>query len=240
MRLLRSETGVGNIPGTNVYSIAQDHDGEVWIGTDEGIGIFYSPSTILTAQDYDAVRPLVNFDGYVQYLLETEVVTAIAVDGDNRKWIGTERSGVFLLSQDGTDQIEHFVEDNSPLFSNQIIDIVINDDGEVFIATANGIIGYKGTASAPNDSYSDVYAYPNPVKDGFDGWIAVKGLMTDSDIKITDVTGTLIYATRSEGGQAVWNGRNFDGRKAKPGVYLVFASTEDGSDTMVTKILIID
>ncbi|MCK5764643.1 MAG: hypothetical protein KAH26_01610 [Bacteroidales bacterium] len=240
LRLLRSETGVGNIPGTNVFSIAQDQDGEVWIGTDEGIAIFYSPSTILTSNDYDAVRPLVNFDGYVQYLLVTEVVTAIAVDGDNNKWIGTDRSGVFLLSADGTEQIYHFTEDNSPLFANQVIDIVINADGEVFIATFNGIIAYKGTASSPNDSFSEVYAYPNPVKDGYDGWIAVKGLMNDSDIKITDINGTLIYSTRSEGGQAVWNGRNFDGRKARPGVYLVFASNEDGSEQVVTKILIID
>lgn len=239
-RLLRGETGVGNIPGTQVFGIAQDLDGEVWIGTDEGIAIFYSPSTIMTSSDYDAVRPLVNFDGYVQYLLETEVVTTIAVDGDNRKWIGTDRSGVFLLSPDGTEQIYHFTEDNSPLFSNQVIDIVINADGEVFMGTANGIIAYKGTASSPSESYSDVYAYPNPVKDGYDGWIAVKGLMQDSDIKITDINGNLIYSTRSEGGQAVWNGKNFDGKKARPGVYLVFASTSDGSETVVTKILIID
>ncbi|MCK4569633.1 MAG: T9SS type A sorting domain-containing protein [Bacteroidales bacterium] len=240
LRLLRSETGVGNIPGSNVFSCAEDQDGEVWIGTDEGIAIFYSPSTILTSNDYDAVRPLVNFDGYVQYLLETEVVTAIAVDGDNNKWIGTDRSGVFLLSADGTEQIYHFTEDNSPLFSNQIIDIVINADGEVFIATSNGIIAYKGTASSPDESYSDVYAYPNPVKDGYNGWISVKGLMKNSDVKITDINGTLIFATRSEGGQAVWNGRNFDGRKARPGVYLVFATNEDGSEKVVTKILIID
>jgi len=240
LRLLRSETGVGNIPGTAVFSMAQDLDGEVWIGTDEGIGIFYSPSTILTDNDYDCVRPLVNFDGYVQYLLETEVVTAIAVDGDNRKWIGTDRSGVFLLSPDGTEQIYHFTEENSPLFSNQIIDIVINADGEVFIGTANGIIAYKGTASSSNEDYSDVYAYPNPVPVGYDGLIAVKGLIQNSDIKITDINGVLIYSTRSEGGQAVWDGRNFDGREARPGVYLVFAATSDGSEKVVTKILIID
>jgi hypothetical protein len=240
LRLLRSSEGTGNIPGSNVFSIAQDLDGDIWIGTDEGIGIFYSPSGIITSQNYDAVRPLVNFDGYVQYLLETEVVTAIAVDGDNRKWVGTERSGLFLLSDNGSEQIYHFTEDNSPLFSNQVIDIAINADGEVFIATARGIIAFKGTASQPNDTFTDVYAYPNPVKDGYDGLIAVKGMMKDSDIKITDITGNLIYATRSEGGQAVWNGRNFDGRKARPGVYLVFAANEDGSETMVTKILVIN
>jgi hypothetical protein len=239
-RMLRSGTGVGNIPGTTVFSITQDQDGEIWVGTDEGIGIFYNASTILTSSNYDCVRPLVNFDGYVQYLLETEVVTAIAIDGDNRKWIGTERSGVFFLSADGTEQLDHFTTDNSPLFANQIIDIAISADGEVFIGTASGIISYKGSASTPSEAYSDVYAYPNPVKDGYSGWIAVKGLLQDSDVKITDITGTLIYATRSEGGQAVWNGKNFDGRKARPGVYLVFAATEDGTEKMVTKILIID
>lgn len=240
VRLLRSESGVGNIPGTAVFSMAQDLDGEVWVGTDEGIGIFYNPSTILTDNDYDCVRPLVNFDGYVQYLLETEVVTAIAVDGDNRKWIGTDRSGVFLLSPDGTEQLYHFTEENSPLFSNQVIDIAINADGEVFIGTANGIIGYKGTASSSNEDYSDVYAYPNPVPAGYDGLIAVKGLIQDSDIKITDINGVLIYSTRSEGGQAVWNGKNFDGQAARPGVYLVFAATPDGDEKVVTKVLIID
>jgi hypothetical protein len=240
LRLLQTAAGAGNIPGTTVFSIAQDLDGEVWVGTDEGIGIFYNPSTILTSSDYDCVRPLVNFDGYVQYLLETEVITAIAVDGDNRKWIGTERSGVFLLSADGTEQLQHFTEDNSPLFANQIIAIAITYDGEVFVATSSGIMSYKGSASEPNETFSDVYAYPNPVKDGYDGWIAVKGLVQDSDIKITDINGTLIYSTRSEGGQAVWNGQNFDGRKASPGVYLVFASNEDGTETAVTKILIID
>lgn len=240
LRPLSTGTGAGNIPGSTVFSMAQDLDGEVWIGTDEGIGIFYSPSDILTSSDYDCVRPLVNFDGYVQYLLETEIVTAIAIDGDNRKWIGTERSGVFFLSADGTEQINHFTQDNSPLFSNQIIDITISSAGEIFIGTASGIISYKGTASTPTESFSDVYAYPNPVKDGYDGLIAVKGLLENSDIKITDISGTLIYSTRSEGGQAVWNGKNFDGRKARPGVYLVFASNEDGSEKMVTKILIIN
>ena len=117
---------------------------------------------------------------------------------------------------------------------------MINADGEVFIGTSNGIIAFKGSASSPSEDFSDVYAYPNPVKDGYDGWIAVKGLMQNSSVKITDINGTLIYSTTSEGGQAVWNGRNFDGRKARPGVYLVFAATEDGSEKVVTKILIID
>ncbi len=126
------------------------------------------------------------------------------------------------------------------MFSNSISSIVINDDGEVFFGTANGIISFKGTATPGGVTYDDVYAYPNPVREGYTGTIAIKGLVRDADVKITDISGTLIYETKAEGGQAVWDGRNFNGRRARTGVYLVFASNEDGSETLVTKILFIN
>jgi hypothetical protein len=211
------------------------------VGTDEGVAVFYSPQDILTSERSDAERILVNVDGYVQYLLETESVKAIAVDGANRKWFGTERAGVFLLSADGTEQIHHFTEDNSPLFSNNIACIAINDEtGEVFFGTAKGLISFKGTATPGTPTNTDVYAYPNPVRPGYSGPIAIKGLVQDAVVKITDVTGTLIYETRAEGGQAIWNGYNFDGRRASTGVYLVFISTDDGKEAMVTKILFVN
>ena len=240
VKMLSGEVGEGNIPGNMVFSIAQDLDGEVWIGTDEGIAVFYSPDNIFSGGDFDAQRILVQQDGYWQYLLETETVTAIAIDGSNKKWIGTDNAGVFLLSDDGTEQIHHFTEENSPLFSNSISSIVINDDGEVFFGTANGIISFKGIATPGGVTYDDVYAYPNPVREGYTGTIAIKGLVRDADVKITDISGTLIYETKAEGGQAVWDGRNFNGRRARTGVYLVFASNEDGSETLVTKILFIN
>ncbi len=238
---LKSGEGNGNIPGSNVFSIAEDKDGEVWIGTDEGIAVFYDPSRIFSGSDFDAERILVNFDGYVQYLLESEVVTAIAIDGANRKWIGTDRAGIFLLSEDGTNQIYHFTADNSPLFANQITDIAINEEtGEVFIGTSKGLIAFKGTATEPKESFDDIFAYPNPVPPGYAGAIGIKGLMANSFVKITDITGTLIYETRAEGGQAVWYGTDFEGRRAKSGVYLVFASDEEGKEKMVTKILFVN
>ncbi|MCD4665350.1 MAG: T9SS type A sorting domain-containing protein, partial [Bacteroidales bacterium] len=240
VKMLSGEVGEGNIPGNMVFSIAQDLDSEVWIGTDEGIAVFYSPDNIFSGGNFDAQRILVQQDGYWQYLLETETVTAITIDGSNKKWIGTDNAGVFLLSDDGTEQIHHFTEENSPLFSNSISSIVINDDGEVFFGTANGIVSFKGTATPGGVTYDDVYAYPNPVREGYTGTIAIKGLVKDADIKITDISGTLIYETKAEGGQAVWDGRNFDGRRARTGVYLVFASNEDGSETIVTKILFIN
>jgi hypothetical protein len=238
---LRSGAGFGNLPGTGVFAIAEDLEGEVWVGTDEGIAVFYSPQEVLLGDNPDAQRILVDFDGYVQYLLETETVKAIAIDGANRKWIGTERAGVFLLEDDGTEQVYHFTAETSPLLSNTIISLAINDKtGEVYIGTDKGIIGYKSTATEGGETNTGVYAYPNPVRPGYDGPIGIKGLVRDAYVKITDVNGTLIYETRAEGGQAVWNGYNFDGRRANSGVYLVFITDSDGKEEMVTKILFIN
>jgi hypothetical protein len=241
---LTSATGNGALPGEKVFSMAEDKDGEVWIGTDEGIGVFYSPNNIFSSgYNFDAQRILIprnDGSGLADILLEFETVTAIAIDGDNNKWIGTDRSGVFHLSPDGQEELHHFTEQNSPLFSNNIGSIAITKDGEVFIGTSKGIISYRGTASEVNPTFEDVYAYPNPVSPGYSGTIAIKGLVDKTSYKITDISGTLIYSGMSEGGQAVWNGSNFSGRRAQSGVYLVYLTDENGSEKLVTKILFVN
>jgi len=243
VKVLRSTTGLGHIPGNKVYSFATDLDGEVWIGSDKGVSVFYSPENIFVpGANYDAQQILVprnDGSGLADILLETELVTAITVDGANCKWIGTERTGVFLISPDGLEEIYHFTAENSPLLSNQIISIGIDQKGEVYIGTANGLISYRGSATPPNPPGSKVYAYPNPVREDYHGDIAIKGLVSDSFIKITDSYGNLVYQTKSEGGQAVWNGKNFDGHDVATGIYMVFAFTVDKSEKVVTKILII-
>jgi ligand-binding sensor domain-containing protein len=243
VKVLNQSTGNGAIPGSGVYSFATDHDGEVWVGSDKGICVFYSPERIFeSGVNFDAQQILVprnDGSGLADILLETEVVTAIAVDGANRKWIGTERAGVFLLSDDGIEQLAHFTENNSPLLSNNITSIAIDNDGEVFIGTASGIVSYRGTATPSGNQGEEVYAFPNPVRENYTGLIAIKGLENNSDVKITDTYGNLVYSTRSEGGQAIWDGYNFDGRRAATGVYLVFATTLDGSEKVVTRILFI-
>jgi len=243
VKVLTSATGNGNIPGNKVFSIAEDNDGEVWIGTDEGVAVFYSPENVFTNYNYDAQRILIprnDGTGLADILLEFETITAIAVDGANNKWIGTDRSGVFHLSADGQTEYNHFTEQNSPLFSNNITSIVISENGEVFIGTAKGIISYRSSASQGGKINSDVYAYPNPVEPGYTGPIAIKGLVTNADFKITDISGQLIYNGTAEGGQAIWNGNNFSGRRAQSGVYLVFVSNDDGTEKLVTKILFIN
>jgi len=238
---LSTQTGNGALPINDVYSFAEDKNGEIWVGTGKGIAVFYSPESIFSGNNWDSKQILIEQDGHVQILLGTEVVTAIAVDGANRKWIGTENSGVFLMSEDGTQQIYHFDVDNSPLFSNQINSIVIDPKtGEVFFGTAKGIISYKSTATEGLDDFQNVYAYPNPVKEGYTGVIAITGLVSDADVKITDISGAVIYSTKAQGGQATWDGKNFKGEKAHTGVYMVYCSNSDGSKTYVTKILFVN
>ena len=240
---MNQSVGNGNLASNDVYAIAADLDGEIWLGTNNGISVFYSPESVFSGNNFDAQQILIEQDGYVQYLLENETVTSIAVDGANRKWIGTASAGVFLMSADGTEEIHHFTEINSPLFSNRITSIGIDQlSGEVFIGTDKGIISYKSTATygTPEFFPEMVYAYPNPVEPDYEGLIAIKGLVTDADVKITDAAGNVVFATIAQGGQAIWDGNKLTGGRAKSGVYLVFAANEDGKETFVTKILFIN
>jgi ligand-binding sensor domain-containing protein len=164
----------------------------------------------------------------------------IKVDGANRKWIGTQSSGVYLMSEDGTEEIEHFTTENSPLFSNTIFDIVIDPKtGEVFFATEKGLLSYKGTATDADTDFNNVFVYPNPVKPDFTGTIGIRGLVKDTDVRITDISGNIVYQTTSFGGQAVWDGKDFNGNKVQTGVYMIFNGSPQGELKAVAKILFI-
>ncbi len=242
VKVLYSSRGNGNIQGSTVYSFATDNDGQVWVGTDKGINVFYSPENIFEpGADFDAQQILVprnDGTGLADILLVTETVTAIAVDGGNRKWVGTRRAGVFLFSPDGLKEIHHFTTANSPLLSDNITGITIDKNGEVFIGTDKGLISYRSTATPGHAAFTDVYAFPNPVRENYTGPIAIKGLVTNANVKITDSYGNLVYETRAEGGQAVWDGRNFNHVHVSSGVYLVFVTNKDGTESLVTKILV--
>ncbi|NOR88574.1 MAG: hypothetical protein GQ527_13300 [Bacteroidales bacterium] len=229
----------GNIPGNKVSAIADDLDGEIWIGTNEGIGVIYNPLNIFNGGDYDAQRIIVERDGYAQYLLEAENVKAIAVNGANQKWVGTERAGVFLLSPDGLEEIHHFTTENSPLYSDNITAIEIMETGEVFIGTDKGMLVYKEEATPPQPTLDEVYAYPNPVRPEYSGPIAITGLVRDANVKITDIYGGLVHESIAYGGQAIWDGNKMSGGKVNTGVYLVFITDDLGEKTLVTKILFV-
>lgn len=235
---LTDQENNGGLPHIFSRAIAKDKDGSIWIGTDKGIAVVYNPGNVFSGGNYDAQRIIIQQDGYNQYLLETEVVTAIAIDGANRKWFGTYSGGVFLMSADGTKQIQNFNVDNSPLPSNAVSSIAIDDKtGEVFIGTDKGIISYRSDATEGGEQCSDYYVFPNPVRHEYQGPIAITGLVENADVKIADVAGNVVYHTVANGGQAIWNGKNFRGERAQTGVYIVYITNEDGTQTCTTKML---
>ncbi|MEL6862789.1 MAG: two-component regulator propeller domain-containing protein [Bacteroidota bacterium] len=228
------------LPNNNVNCLAVDLDGDVWVGTTEGTVVFECGNNVLDP-NCQGSRRIVEVGGFNAFLLEDENIRTIAVDGANRKWFGSE-SGVFVQSPSGEEQITFFNKENSPLFDNVINDIAINSlNGEVFIGTAKGLISVRSDAIGGGVVHqSSVYAYPNPVRPDYDGPIAITGLARDADVKITDVSGQLVFETTALGGQAIWDGRDYNGRKASSGVYLVYATStrnSDNPDTAVTKIL---
>ncbi len=231
----------GKVITNDIHSFAEDLDGDIWIGTNEGVLVYYDAENVFTGDNFYAQKIIIEIDGNTQYLLETETVTAIEIDGANKKWIGTRNAGVFLMSADGTEQILNFNTENSPLISNNIASIAIdNITGEVFFGTSKGIISYKSTATMGDDDFNKVYVYPNPVKHDYLGLITVTGLVANANVKITDITGNIVYEITAEGGQAIWDGNDFSGNRVHTGVYLVFCSNEDGSKTHITKILFIN
>jgi hypothetical protein len=225
----------------DVYSIAEDLSGDIWIGTSKGVAVFSTPGRIWQSGNYYAYQPSLEMgDGLYHPLLETETITAIAVDGANRKWLGTKNSGLYLVSARGDQEILHFTSANSPLPSDNITSLALNQkSGELFIGTDDGLFSYQGDAPAGEDGFAGVYVYPNPVRESYDGPVVIKGLMKDSDVRITDISGNLVHKTRSLGSQVVWDGKNLRGNRVSTGVYLIFASDAKGDQSHIAKLLFI-
>jgi hypothetical protein len=149
-------------------------------------------------------------------------------------------SGVWLISRDGDKVLANYTETNSPLLSNDVKRVTIDGStGEVYIATAKGLISFRGGATEYEETKSNVLVFPNPVPPEYNGSIGVRGLPENSIVKITETNGRLVYQTRSLGGQAVWNGRDYKGVKAATGVYLVIAVDETKVEKVVAKIVFI-
>lgn len=235
----RTGRGNGNLPGNGVNDIVKDKDGFIWLGTDKGIGIVQCPGEVFTANGCETFQPVVQFDNFAGLLFQDEEVRALAVDGANRKWVGT-RNGVWLISADGEKVIKRFTKDNSPLLSNEIIRIAIDpESGEVFFSTFNGICSYRSTATEGTEKNENVLVFPNPVPSGYKGQIAVRGLAANSFVKITELNGRLVFQTRALGGQAVWNGNDYNGNRVSSGVYFVLVTDEAGVEKARTKIVFV-
>jgi hypothetical protein len=239
---LSSGDYTGALPAENITALAVDLDGELWIGTDAGFAVLYNPSGAFNAApgDYNAQRIKVRFEGNVEYMLGSTHITDIEVDGGNRKWMATSGAGLVLLSPDGSEIIRQFTKENSSLISNNIYDIKINQEtGELFIITDLGLVSYRSDASQDDADYSSTKVFPNPVRPGYDGLITIQGIRYDSDVKVTDVAGNLVFKTTSNGGTATWDGKRIDGSQVETGVYLIWTSTNQGGSKKVGKVVVV-
>lgn len=226
-----------------VHAVAQGTNGQVWAGTESGPVLYADPASVLSGQGTSGSHVLVagqEEPDKVYPLLGAEPVLSVAVDGANRKWFGTATSGVFLISSDNKSVVQHFTAENSPLPDNRVTDICLSDvSSEVFFNTPLGMVSYRSDAVTPAGSFEGMYVYPNPVRPEYDGEITVTGLMDRTDVRITDVSGRLVYRTTSSGGQVVWNGKTAQGRRPATGVYIIFCTSSDGSETATTKLLFV-
>jgi len=229
----------GNLPSNNVVSIVKDRTGSIWVGTDKGIAIIRCPSEVFSTSGCAAYLPVVKQGNFLGFLFKDEYVQCMAVDGANRKWIGTQ-NGLWLLSETGEQVLQQFTASNSPLLSNNVLQVGIQPEtGEVFVLTDLGICSYRSTATEPTTATQQVLVFPNPVPPGYSGTIAIRGMKENAIVKITELNGTLVYQTRSQGGQAVWNGTNYKGEKVASGFYLVLIRDDENTDKLATKIVIV-
>ena len=230
-----------------VTCLVQDRSGDLWFGTDKGLKVIYDGYRAFSNGGNGEVSPvncnniLYNEDGINEYLMAYESITSIAVDGANRKWVGTSNNGLYLISANGLEQLHHFTTANSPLASDKIVTLSVHpESGIVYIGTDMGLQSYRSTATAAYaEPLADIHAFPNPVRPGYDGPIAIKGFTRDALIHITDARGHVVHASTAFGGQAVWDGRNQQGDPVASGTYFVFASDSAGNMRSVAKILII-
>ena len=233
-RYLTTQTGQGGLLTNSIRALVKDRNGVIWVGTDLGPTIFDNPAGAFDSV-IDAQPPILNR----RRLLANELITAIAVDGGNRKWIGTQK-GIYHVAPDGSQLLDTFTADNSPLPSNSIQALAIEPTrGAIFIQTPNGLVSYQGPATEPSDRLSNITIFPNPVRPDFTGNVGISGLTEISTVKILDAGGKLVYETRSQGGTATWNLTDYQGRQAQTGIYLIVVVTSDGMEGLAGKLAIV-
>ncbi|MDR3366235.1 MAG: T9SS type A sorting domain-containing protein [Prevotellaceae bacterium] len=225
----------------SIYALAADLNGEIWLGTGKGVVVYSSVGDPFAGVPQgQRIKIPTEIPGQAAYLLQYERVTAVAVDGGNRKWLGTRDAGVFLQSDDGVEQLRAFNAQNSPLPSNYIKDIAVNSQtGEVIFATDKGMVGFYSDATAGRVNFDEVKVYPNPVRPDM-SLVTISNLVEDASVKITDVSGNLVFFATANGGTATWDVQNLNGRRVATGVYLIFLADRTGQESKVVKLLVIN
>lgn len=250
-RALITEPTKGSLPDLNVRTLAVDRNNRIWIGTQKGLVVFTDASGLFDAPIYDANPIIIEDDGVPKKLLGDQPINSIAIDGAENKWFGTDTGGVLGTDPSGNTTLFNFNKDNSPLPSNRILKIKVdNSTGKVFFATDKGIVAFNNNVAPFGETLGEVYAYPNPVKKQHE-FVTIDGrkgthLPRGTNVKILDAAGRLVHETNVEigqevkGGKVIWDKTNLAGRKVASGVYIVLLTSPDKTETSSTKIAIIN
>ena len=239
--VLRSLDVSDNLPTADVRSIALDFDNNLWIGTTEGLRVLYNASRLFTQSNLSVSPLIINEGGNVGELLANQFINAIEINGNNQKWVATDGAGVFLFSEDGKSTLQHFTKDNSPLPTNSVRSLAYEPlSGKIYMGTPNGLVAFQGNAYAPSKNLDEVEVYPNPIRPGYTGLLTIRGLKADCVVKITDIVGNAVFESTSTGGSVQWDLRSFADKRVRSGVYLIFVTTNDGLDSAVEKVMIIN
>lgn len=237
-RIVNESDATGGLPSGNVNDIEKDADGVIWVATDKGFGAFYNPASVFRTGAYRISLPI--FGG--RYILENESIATIAIDAAGRKWVGTKSNGVFLFDKDLTTLLAQYTVDNSPLPNNAIVDIAIQKNtGEVFISTDDGLVSFRDGVTDPNQPKAEeACVFPNPVRPGYTGPVTINCLPSNAIVKIADMGGKLVYEGRANGGTFVWNQMDYAGRRARTGIYVAYAATDDGGSAKTIRFAIVE
>jgi ligand-binding sensor domain-containing protein len=230
----------GNLPNNDVRCVAVDNKNQLWVGTFKGLRILNSIDRFITETALSTTNIVIQEGDLAQELFYQQVIQDIKVDGSNNKWVAIADAGVFQVSANGQTTLRRFTKENSPLPSNNVLDIEIDEvTGEVFFATDKGLVSYLGSSTKGSESLENVYAYPNPVRPGYSGTVKIAGLMDKVNLKITDIEGNLVFETTSSGGTVEWDTTAFGKYKVASGVYMVFVTSSDAAETTVKKIMVV-
>ncbi|MBT8394865.1 MAG: ABC transporter substrate-binding protein [Flavobacteriaceae bacterium] len=256
IKILKGEGDEGNLPSNDIRAIKLDDRNQLWIGTDKGLRVLYNPESLFSDDGVQADEIIIVEDGIPKELLFQQWISDIEVDGSNNKWIGTLTNGLFYFTENGQQTIYHFTTDNSPLPTNNIIDVSLDSsNGKVYIATDKGLVSFRSGGSKPRSNLETAFVYPNPVRPTFnitDQRVKIKDISENINIKITDIEGNLVAEAQSntnqryqgynleiDGGTAFWNGKNLANNVVASGVYLVLLSDLDTLETKVLKLMVI-
>lgn len=243
-RTIVNQDGTAQTTLNGIACAAEDNENNIWVGTD--VGPFMLPAANIGTDDetFTQVKiPRNDGTNLADYLLSNVSISCIAVDGGGRKWFGTNGNGVYLISSDNIQQLQHFTKANSHLLSDEVESVAINNaTGEVYFGTTNGLCSYMGDATTPAAEMTkdNVYAYPNPVEPDYSGLVTVTGLTLNADVKIVSANGTLVASGRSNGGTFTWDVRDSKGKRVASGVYMVQTATADGGKGTVCRIAVVN